>query len=235
MTKVEILAAFETEVNVLNTQVAKPDTAVSVYFINAAIDKFVKTRYSGLNVKGTGFEANQQRSDDLRTLIKTYQQQFILHPNTYYSVTLPSDYMYALGEETGIFSTTDSCWPLIDDVPVVKPTDVLEATIENYNKLIENSLSEYHYKNRYAKPLRLRINDTVQLFTDGKYKVDYYKLTYLSKPITYSLVNPFDTYESLPEHTHQEICKMAAQLYIENQMPQANRYETISNEVNAMS
>jgi hypothetical protein len=44
------------------------DTIIS--FINEAIDKYYKTRYSGINFKQQGFEQTQKRIDDLRTLIK---------------------------------------------------------------------------------------------------------------------------------------------------------------------
>lgn len=40
------------------------------YWLNKAIFKFVKTRYSGMNVKQTSFEQTQKRSDDLSTLVK---------------------------------------------------------------------------------------------------------------------------------------------------------------------
>ena len=39
-------------------------------WINKAIRKFVKTRYSGINVKRESFEQTQKRIDDLRSLIK---------------------------------------------------------------------------------------------------------------------------------------------------------------------
>ena len=38
-------------------------------FLNEALDKFVKTRYSGINYKREGFEQSQKRIDDLRTLV----------------------------------------------------------------------------------------------------------------------------------------------------------------------
>ena len=44
------------------------DTIIS--FINEAIDKFYKTRYSGINFKAQGFEQTEKRIDDLRTLIR---------------------------------------------------------------------------------------------------------------------------------------------------------------------
>ena len=45
------------------------DTILS--FINEAVDKFWKTRYSGINFKQRGFEQDQKRTDDLRTLVTT--------------------------------------------------------------------------------------------------------------------------------------------------------------------
>lgn len=41
------------------------------YWINASTQRFIKTRYSGLNAHRAGFQQNQKRSDDLRTIIKS--------------------------------------------------------------------------------------------------------------------------------------------------------------------
>ena len=38
------------------------------YFLNVAAERLIKTRYSGLNVHKTGFQHDQKRSDDFRTL-----------------------------------------------------------------------------------------------------------------------------------------------------------------------
>ena len=35
------------------------------FWLNESVDRFIKTRYSGSNVKGTGFEEAQKRTDDL--------------------------------------------------------------------------------------------------------------------------------------------------------------------------
>ena len=55
-------------------------------------------------------------------------------------------------------------------------------------------------------------------------------MQYLRKPIRIDIhKNPFDEYTDMPEHTHIEIVKLAAQLYIENQAD--NRYQTYTQEV----
>lgn len=54
------------------------DTIIS--FINEAIDKFYKTRYSGINFKAQGFEQTEKRIDDLRTLIRKETIQILRYP-----------------------------------------------------------------------------------------------------------------------------------------------------------
>ena len=39
------------------------------YWLNRAINVFIKTRYSGTNAKNESFEQSQKRIDDLRTLV----------------------------------------------------------------------------------------------------------------------------------------------------------------------
>ena len=46
----------------------------------AGLDKFIKTRYSGINFKRKGFEQDKKRIDDLRTLISNKVYQFIVYP-----------------------------------------------------------------------------------------------------------------------------------------------------------
>ena len=71
------------------------------------------------------------------------------------------------------------------------------------------------------------------LYTDGKYKVSEYKLTYLRKPQQIDFhSNPFAEYTDMPEHTHSEIVKLAAQMYMENQSNQ--RLNTYNAEVDIM-
>ena len=230
MKNIVLLESFELELNKLDDNFTKPTTNTTEYFLNAGLDKFWKTRYSQNNPKVKGFEQIQKRIDDLRTLVA----EVTLVPNTtskdLYTVTIPEDYVILLGDTAGISPAdgyTDPCWELDSDGNyVIHYSDVLEGSIETIDRIKENSLSEYHLIYTKAKPIRLLSGNEIKLYTDGKYKVSKYILHYLRKPHYIDIhTEPFKEYTDMPEHTHLEIVKLAAQLYIENQAnPRYNSY-----------
>lgn len=212
------------------------DTIIS--FINEAIDKFWKTRYSGLNYKQRGFEQDQKRTDDLRTLVTkhTYKDTDITKVNQEeYTVTLPDDYVILLGDTAGISpadGVINNCWEkdALGNYKI-KYSDTIEGTIETVDRIKENSLSEYRLKYTKAKPIRLIQDNTITLYADGNYKVAEYTIEYLKKPSKVDLkTNPTDEYTDLPSHTHMEVVKLAVQLILAT-LPNYNVY---SNEVNSM-
>lgn len=69
MTYLELQASFELEINKIDANLEKPKSVDIEYWLNRGLEKFYKTRYTGVNVKGLGFEQDQKRIDDLRTLI----------------------------------------------------------------------------------------------------------------------------------------------------------------------
>lgn len=207
-------------------------------FLNEAIDKFYKTRYSGINAKSEGFEQSQKRIDDLRNLVKsaTFTTEIFKQGNSY-RVTLPDDYVFLLGDTAGIQPSddyNDPCWEIDEDGNyVVKRNDTIEASVETLDRQLNNSLSEHLLKYSTARPLRLIQGNEVLLFTDGKYKVSEYSLTYLSRPKYLDSKNITNTeYTSLPEHTHMEIVKIAVQLYLATKPMQ--HYSAYSAEVQTM-
>jgi len=74
------------------------------HWINVVIKRYVKTRYSGNNLKGSGFEQTQKRIDDIRTLVKeiritlTDGASNIDKPNSRIAL-LPEEYWFSLSEE----------------------------------------------------------------------------------------------------------------------------------------
>lgn len=212
------------------------DTILS--FINEAIDKFYKTRYSGVNFKAQGFEQTQKRIDDLRTLIKNkkYTEGSINKSDrNSYSVELPEDYVLLLGDTAGIQpSNLNECWETNERGEyIIKYTDTLESTIETLDRQLSNSLSEHKLKYCQARPLKLIQDNNVILYTDGKYKVSEYEITYLAKPSKINSSNITNTeYTDLPEHTHMEIVKMAIQIYLATKPMQ--HYNAYSNEIASM-
>ena len=232
MKYIDLQTSFELEVDKLDSNLDKPLTSDTEYWLMAGLDKFIKTRYSGINFKRKGFEQDQKRADDLRTLVTTKNYNFTVYPEEY-SVELPEDYMLTLGETAVIFSNT-TCWPVgPSGMPRTKNTDVLEATIENIDRQRQNTLSEYRLHGTSARPLRLIKGNNVYLYTDGNYSIKNYVLTYLRTPKRISLtLDPFAEYTDMPAHTHLEIVKLAAELYLENK---ANpRYQSYINEVSTM-
>ena len=200
------------------------------FWLNMAIRRFVKTRYAGLNVRSTGFEQTQKRIDDLRTLVTHYSDNTSTssdYPNGY-KYQLPvadsgigdEDYWFTLGEESGITA---------DDSPVV---GIIECTIDEYRARIDDPFSEHISHYGFPKPLRIFNGDSVELIGDGTYVYDTYYLTYLRSPATVDNVPAGTTDCDLPEHTHDEIVKLAASMMLEN--VEQPRYQTHMNEVNTM-
>lgn len=232
MKYIELQEAFELELDKLDDNLTKPNTSDIEYWLMAGLDKFIKTRYSGVNYKRTAFEQDQKRTDDLRTLVANKAYQFTIYPEEY-TIDLPNDYMFTLGETAVIFSDNE-CWPKgPNGQPRTRHVDVLEATIENVDRQRSNSLSEYRLHANNARPLRLYEGNSIKLITDGNYSLKNYILTYLRMPKRISLTTaPFEEYTDMPVSTHLEIVKLAAELYLENK---ANpRYNSYLNEVNTM-
>ena len=160
MTEREMLIELERRIQLAdpNTEISEKLSSDALFtMLNAGKDKFVKTRYSGLNVKGTGFEVTQKRIDDLRSLVTTADFSSISE-NT---ITLPVDYLFTLGETAGISSTTQ-CWPKNGSTPIIRTTDVLEGTIESIDAMLENSLSAHRLRLNRAKPIRLYQGNTIK-------------------------------------------------------------------------
>ncbi len=172
-------------------------------YLNRAKDEYVKQLYRV-------FQQNQEITDKLRTLVvkRTYNDlDFKVNQNRWY-VDYPDNYLFALGEETFINIYSNACPQL-----AVKTRDVLEATIETVDRILENSLSEYHLHHNQARPVRLHTENKVVLITDGKYGISKYIMTYLrkAKDLGKDLLKE---YTELPEVTHKEIIDAAVRLYI---------------------
>ena len=241
MTQREFQIEFERRLQLMDPNLVIKEKLTSdtiISFINEAIDKFYKTRYSGINFKAQGFEQTQKRIDDLRTLIKNkkYTEGSINKSDrNSYSVELPEDYVLLLGDTAGIQpSNLNECWETNERGEyIIKYTDTLESTIETLDRQLSNSLSEHKLKYCQARPLKLIQDNNVILYTDGNYKISEYQITYLAKPSKIDSSNITNLeYTDLPEHTHMEIVKMAIQIYLATKPMQ--HYNAYSNEIASM-
>ena len=74
MKGVDILAAFELEINKINNALEKPLTDDSLYWLNQAVVKFVKDRFNGNAPKRTSYEQNEKRTRDLIKLLREQKE-----------------------------------------------------------------------------------------------------------------------------------------------------------------
>lgn len=172
------------------------------HWLNEAIDRFIKVRYSGINPKQESFEQSQKRVDDLRSLVKeivltpaaspatetdgVYTISF--KPNSYHidQDDFPADYFLFLNDELSItfnhevtgVSTTLRTYPLI-------------CTSDTYSAKINDPYSEHRLHLSTARPLRMFSSKGIELITDGQYTISSYFLKYLRKParVNYALTD----------------------------------------------
>lgn len=228
MTNIQILAAFEREINQIDDTLNKPATDDSLYWLNQAVYKFCKTRFNGNAPHFTSYEQNEKRTKDLINLFVSSDLDLSSVDEsraTYnkYTVTYPENMMFVLNEDV-VIDSVDGGHEL--------DTSVFECTADSFMYRVNNTLTDFHYRHYKARPLRIKTQDGCDLLTDKKYKITKYTLGYLRNPNKISLDNPKSEYSDFPDVIMPEIIKMAAQMYIESQIPMQQRYQTISNEVN---
>lgn len=225
MRGIDLIAAFELEINKLNDSLDKPVTDDSLYWINQAIMKFVKDRFNGNAPKRTSYEQNEKRTRDLINLFREKNVTYVSSTNSHpsydeYTYEYPTDMMFVLNEDVVISDLNDEH---------SMDTCVFECTADNFMYRINNSLTDFHYRYHRARPLRVRTKDGFRLLTDKNYKINSYNLGYLKIPTEITSEGWNSQYTDFEDHIWLEIIKIAAQMYIENQSD--SRYQTITNEV----
>ena len=227
MTNIEILTAFETEINQLNNELTKPSTDDSLFWLNQSVNKFVKIRFNGDFIHREGYEQTEKRRNDLIKLFKTvtYDDEDIIKDTSFasydqYSIQYPKDFLYALNEDV-VIADVDGNHKM--------DTCVFECTQDSFMYRINNSLTDFHYRFHRARPIRTRNKTGCLLLTDKKYIIKQYTLGYLRQPDEITLQNPYNQYLDFDDSTMYEIIKIAAQMYLENIKDQ--RYQTITSEI----
>lgn len=235
MRYIDILTAFEMEINKIDDTLNKPLVNDSLYWLNQAVLKFCKIRFSGSEPSVTSYEQTEKRTVDLLNLctgknfganemeIQDTQPNFDIYNINYYTEHTASDVMFTLNEDVII---TDN------NGENATNTSVFECTSDNFMYRVNNCLTDFHYRHHKARPLRIKKPNGCLLLTDKKYKILSYTIGYLRYPEKITMENPLDEYNDFPDVILPEIIKMAAQMYIENKIPEQQRYQTIVNEVN---
>lgn len=199
------------------------------YWLNRGIRQFVKNRFTGTE-KGVAFEGNTKRIEDIKSLIvETTINGASLVAGTRkvpsYVASLASittganAKWFILGEEVDIVYTK-----LGDTTTTTKTQGVTQCTVDTYRSHVDDPYSEHRLHYEEAKPLRLVYQDYIELITDGNYTINAYRIRYLRKPATVDVDSAPAVSCDLPEHTHDEIVVLAANLALENIEQQ--RYKT---------
>lgn len=225
MRNVDLIAAFELEINKLDDTLNKPVTDDSLYWINQAIMKFVKDRFNGNAPKRTSYEQNEKRTRDLIKLFKEVkidaESTDTDHPSyDQYEYLYPEDMMFALNEDV-IISNNSGEYQM--------DTCVFECTADSFMYRVNNKLTDFHYRYHRARPLRIRTRDGFRLLTDKNYKIASYTLGYLKIPTEITAEDWNSEAQDFEDYIWLEIIKIAAQMYVENQSDP--RYRTLTNEV----
>ena len=225
MRGIDLIASFELEINKLDNALEKPVTDDSIYWINQAATKFTRERFNGVAPHFTGYEQTEKRTRDLINLYR--EQSFVTpepdtsHPSyDSYEYDYPEDMLYTLNENV-IISSPDGENPL--DVCV------FECTADSFMYRVMNKLTDFHYRFKIARPLRVKTKNGFRLLTDKNYTINKYTLGYLKVPEEITNTDPYTEYKDFEDYTWSEIIKIAAQMYVENQSDP--RYKTLTNEV----
>lgn len=176
------------------------------HFINKAKDEYVKQNFRV-------FQRNQEITDNIRTLVntKSYTTYSFSKLGNKWEADYPEDYMFALGENVYISIKDNKCNNLI-----TRESDVIEATIETVSSRLSNSLSDHKLRYNQAKPIRVYTDNKIVLYTDGKYDISSYELTYLRKAKDLGTLQDLTKeYTDLPENTHQDIVDLAVQMIVQ--------------------
>lgn len=215
MTEQEMIVFFHERYNLSsNSNDDKEDDEVYL-LLNAGVSRFVKTRYTGNNSRSIPFEADNKRSDDLRTLITT-SGEIVVSVSSIDEIPngkkyqIPSDYMFLIRGYCKIGNSWYSC----DKIPLTDVNKWIETPV--HKPIIRDGKLYYSDDSYY----------TLLVDPDNYSNLTVSKIQYLKKPDI--IASGVDC--NLPEHTHEEIVEIAVGLAIE-ELENQTRYQTHSDKL----
>jgi len=201
--------------------IKRPTSETIFRMLNYAIDRYIKEKYlSGPTMKQNVQEI-QYRSDDLRNLIVRDKPLPMTTPgSTVYDASrfaLPSDYMFYMRSDSQILKV----YPGAND-PSLPDFDIPEWTpnrVADYSE-IDKIVTTPTNKPILRKPVAIfETEDVLSIFVDRYTTLYACILTYLRKPKLLVLDKRYDDLETteceLAAHTHEEIVKLAVDMYID--------------------
>jgi len=186
------------------------------YWLNKAITRLVKTKYSGNNLARTGFEQTQKRTDDLRLVTKftadgsgnpSIQSVSLLPDNLTYTYTLPSDYWFLV--RLDIQTQVGNCAPELNPGSQVRQDTVSTIQEDPFNRSYNQIPTYYIVGNKIYFP------------TDGSFTILGVIPYYVRQPTTVALGSQYvsqgvDVNCDLSVELHDEIIDSTVSMILEN-------------------
>lgn len=163
---IDILAAFELEINKIDNAIEKPLTDDSLYWINQAVVKFVKDRFNGNVPKRTSYEQNEKRTRDLVHLLCEY--------------TLNTDKIL---KEENVYFPKDDDFCSQDNNNLVNKNEVYENEPEDNSYVKEVDI---YYTNEKS---RMRVNFEQPLYNEYEYSYPSNMMFVLNEDVIISDLN----------------------------------------------
>jgi hypothetical protein len=183
------------------------------FILNQAQDEFVKTRYGGNNLYRKGFEENQKRTDDIRSIVKRasiapqpvdpFNKPFGLYYLIPNSPNINDVYWFSVHEEVTALVTDCNGFQIKQRIPV-KP-----ITHDTYSRMIMDPFN----KPSETELLRLEVENKIEIITAPNVQVLALLITYVRRPQRVDVTIPTDC--ELPEHSHQEVVNTACGIALE--------------------
>lgn len=194
------------------------DDEVDLY-LNLSTERFINTRFTGNNFRQVGFEEDQKRIDDVRTLLTN-------------SAILTG---FTAGEEISNSQVVDIS-SLTNYRFYIKSFSRIDKTVGGVpstdawvpNQIIGNHETDQFTRTIFHSPI---IDNPRVVFRDGDMTVIYdqettltgFKLQYIRQPATITSGQDSD----LPDHTHEEIVEGAVSLALETIESRRNQTEQV--------
>jgi len=191
------------------------------YWLDDAILRFAKQKYSGANVKGESFEQSQKRIDDLRTLIAedsitTSTTGAYSNSKVFDLTALDPAYLFSLREDADITYKG-----------INSRVKVTSTTHDRVNMKLNDPHSEHKINFNTASPLRLFVGNNIVLIGDSTYTINSINMSYIKVPTKMEdVLDRDEEYEDLTDQAMLEVVKMAANSMLEN--IESQRYQTHS-------
>jgi hypothetical protein len=177
------------------------------YWLNYATESLIKDVFGEDNKLLNEFELTQKKKDDIQSIVtfKLYSSPYSTSGNKY-RFALPTDYWFRVRENCTISYL--NC----HRVSTTLSTTIIEANMNNVDRMMDDPYSEYNLLLDQAKPLRLLYENYIELISDGNYSVTNYTLYYIKKPTTIAI----GTICSLPSEIHEDIVQLGYKLCMNN-------------------